>query len=91
MDDDDKFWKIPEGRSWAEAGPILRSLSAKPAKPVRRRRRTEAQPSLQQRLEQFERNAAFYRRIGQDFEAEYWDRQAAKVRATLAGQAVRHG
>jgi hypothetical protein len=93
MDDDDKFWKIPEGRSWGEAGPILRSLGTKPANPVKQRRRRTATQSPskpwtpQQRAEQYQRTADFYRRIGQNFEADYWDKQAAKARAVMQGQA----
>jgi hypothetical protein len=99
MDDDDKFWKIPEGRSWAEAGPILRSLKsgkgAAQPKPRRRSRKAVTPAKVnwtaQERADQFAKMAAFYRRIGQDYEASEYERRAAAILATIDTAQVRHG
>jgi hypothetical protein len=82
VDDDDKFWKIPEGRSWKEAGPMLRTLEGKRDKPRRdvRPKASAKRPTNIDRASEFQRRADFYRGIGQNFEADFWDRQAAKAR-----------
>lgn len=86
MDDDDKFWKIPEGRSWKEVGPMLRSLEGAREKPRRyvRRKASAKRPATLDRANEFQRRADFFRRIGQNFEADYWDCQATKVRQSMA-------
>ena len=83
----DQFWRIPSGKSWADAGPMLRKLEGKPA--LRTQRQRQATPPTEHTVRQCEEVAARYRRFGDETQAKYWDRRAEELQST-AGRA-QHG
>lgn len=92
QDDGDKHWKVAEGHSWKEVGPMLRKLEGKPERRTRRKRKASTvyspptpakpRPPVQAKARECEQSSAMHtalRRALGDGVYDRWFRPAAFI------------